>query len=466
MDDTEREVEGLMSLPNEVLSRIFIYVDDSDIPILQQTLRSVIMTRQFWYNRIHRLCEEHVVSPPEEELKEYSIVQLEKWTMRRIRARSTFPVKLQLRSQYRPILGFYGDIFLVPGGRWLLNFHQDLRVYFVDLDSSNLQLDLLLEARMIDPRVSQYQFNGNRIWIDHNAPRLSFHFEGSLADAEGCIWVYIYQVDLVGHGTGAKLVARLITTFRSPRENNPHGSHALNKRYFVQDRGYMSTPGPGVKIFDYRQTLGRRDYPVMECHTFPSEFYSSEMEFIHEDVLAIRSGSTSFHYNPDTESSFYYIFDIESPTSFKLLHKIEIPQAAVVFSRPCWTSQASLITFVSYPISCDARVLHGLVIPHDSKNHPWMVELGNFVGKERLNMGFKLGIFSSLHCNSEEDTISRFRHEWDYTCALPRIGPAYISILKQDVEHMKTFIAFDEDTGRSVHFDDGNLDVVDIVIAG
>lgn len=180
------------------------------------------------------------------------------------------------------------------------------------------------------------------------------------------------------------------------------------------------------------------------------------MVFINEDVLAIRG----------SETSSYYIFDIESPTSFKLLHKIEIPRVSLDFSRTGWTSKASLITFISYPRSCDARILHGLVIPHDSRFHPWIVELGNFVGEEPLNINFKLGIFSSLHCSSGEDTISRFRHEWDHTCALPRIGPAYISILKQDAEHPGTLIAFDEDTVRSVHFDDGNLDVVDIVIAG
>ncbi|XP_006462424.1 hypothetical protein AGABI2DRAFT_179169, partial [Agaricus bisporus var. bisporus H97] len=166
-----------------------MYVDGSDIPALQQktcqTLRSVTMARQFWYDRIHRLCKEQVVYPPEEELEEYSIAELEQWTMRRIRARSTSPVKIQLRSQDLPMPLFFGKTFLSPGGRWLIKPHYDLRVYFVDLDSSNLELHLLLDPKKDDPRISSNHQGlgfGTRIWIDHKAPRLSFRFQGCIAD--------------------------------------------------------------------------------------------------------------------------------------------------------------------------------------------------------------------------------------------------------------------------------------------
>lgn len=139
------------------------------------------MTRQFWYHRIHELCEEKVASPPEEELEKYTIAELEQWAMRRIRARSTSLVTLQLHSRTDPMTeDNYVDMLLVPGGRWLLKIRRDLRVYFVNLDSSNLEQHLLLDSSNTDPRISQYgSVKLNHIWIDRKAPRLSFRLEGS-----------------------------------------------------------------------------------------------------------------------------------------------------------------------------------------------------------------------------------------------------------------------------------------------
>jgi hypothetical protein len=146
----------------------------SDIRKTCKTLRSVIMTRQFWYNRIHRLCKEHLVSPPEEELEEYTIAELEQWTLRRIWARSTLPTRLRLRSRNTEALFMSNTMEFVPGGRWLLVAHGDLRVYFFDLDSNDLEQHLLFDPGHIDSHISNCCTLGNHIWIDHKAPRLSF----------------------------------------------------------------------------------------------------------------------------------------------------------------------------------------------------------------------------------------------------------------------------------------------------
>jgi hypothetical protein len=137
------------------------------------------MTRQFWYHRIHRLCKEHLVSPPEEELEEYTIAELEKWTLRRIRARCNLPTKLQRRSRNvdtSPDTSYHS--LLIPGGRWLLAFRFDGFVYSFDLDSNYLNRYTLFDPSQVGPLTRNFgiTYPGKCVWIDHKAPRLSFRF--------------------------------------------------------------------------------------------------------------------------------------------------------------------------------------------------------------------------------------------------------------------------------------------------
>ncbi|EKM79131.1 hypothetical protein AGABI1DRAFT_128294 [Agaricus bisporus var. burnettii JB137-S8] len=461
MEDADQDVQGLTSLPTEVLSQIIMYVDGSDIPALQQktcqTLRSVTISRQFWYNRIHRLCQEHVVSPPEEELEDYSIAELEHWTMRRIRARNTCPAEIQIRTQ--DVYG--GDTLLVPGGRWLLSPYDD-RIYFVDLDSNNLRMRQLFVPKICVPFTWFRKKIGHRIWLDHKAPRLSFRFLSCIADSDIDTWVTIHQVKLIGHGANATLTGQIIATFRCPKARKPRYLIAFNDRYFIQGRGYQSliTDG-GLEIFEYRQALGCSRYPkLMDSHTLPfSEDCSTHLEFINEDVLATYCDVT------DT----YHIFNIESPTSIKLLHKIKLPGSPFDFSRTYWTPEASLMTFTSSPISSTIKRIYGLVIPHDSKLRPWTVELGTFAGSRiDARITFEPGIFVSLSYNSKTNTISRLVHKWDYTCESSCGGPTPISYLEQDVDvgQLEKLVAFDEDTGRSIYFSKGGPRKFEIALAG
>ncbi|XP_006463778.1 hypothetical protein AGABI2DRAFT_120584 [Agaricus bisporus var. bisporus H97] len=459
------EVQRLTSLPIEVLSWILMYIDSSDISAVKktcQTLCSVTMTRQFWYDRIHRLCEEHVVAPPEEELEEYTIAELEQWSMRRIRARSTSPVKLYLRSREEfPLVTAYDNTLFVPGGRWLLKIRANSHVYFSDLDSSDLEERPLLNPRNIDPRTSHCRVFGNSIlWIDHKAPRLSFRFKSSLiVDKEGDLpstWVYICQVNLTGHGASATLVAQIIATFRNPQQiDSKFVSDAVNDRYFVQERGHELSTTPQLEIFDYRQALERFDYPLMEYHIHPLENYPSDLEFINEDVLA---------FYCDTTSS-YHIFNIESSTSLQHLHQIKLPEAEIVSYQARWAPKATLVTCAGKQYFSDTKTLHGVVVPHERTLPPWTVELGTIPGDFDLGIDLELGIFNSLICHWT-DKISRVVHEWDYTCQSPSGGSTRISILPpEEVYHTMELFDFDEDTGRFLHFGNGSLTVANIVTA-
>lgn len=177
------------------------------------------------------------------------------------------------------------------------------------------------------------------------------------------------------------------------------------------------------------------------------------MEFINEDVLAVYCEVTCS----------YQIFNIESSTSSKLLHKIKIDSDSPNFSRIRWTPNASLITFIEGQHH-ETKTLHALVMPHDSRVHPWTVEIGNLglVGQNYENIQQSLGIFTSRLWN-KTDKFSHFGHKWDYTCESSTCSrPTDISILEQDVDQLGILIAFDEDIGRSLHSDGRELSVVDV----
>jgi hypothetical protein len=155
----------------------------SDIQKSCKTLYSVIMTRQFWYNRIDRLCKEYLVSPPEEEKEEYTIPELGRWAMRRIRARCNPPTKLQLRRQCVATFDIASHCTeLMPGGRWLLAFGYDKPLYVFDLDSNDFKQAILIDTCQGDPRPNKRSGTGQHLWIDHKAPRLSFRFAHSFLD--------------------------------------------------------------------------------------------------------------------------------------------------------------------------------------------------------------------------------------------------------------------------------------------
>lgn len=71
--------------------------------------------------------------------------------------------------------------------------------------------------------------------------------------------MYIYQVNLIGHGASATLMAQIIATFRKTKSIF---SHDLSGHYVVSE-----SMAPGLEILDYRQALGCFDYPLIESHT-------------------------------------------------------------------------------------------------------------------------------------------------------------------------------------------------------
>lgn len=89
-------------------------------------------------------------------------------------------------------------------------------------------------------------------------------------------WVYIYRVNLIGHGASATLVAQIIATFRTPTEETMRRPLCtFNSRYFI--RGLTS--GQKLEVFDYKQALGCFDSPLIESHTVRLEGFPQVRTF-------------------------------------------------------------------------------------------------------------------------------------------------------------------------------------------
>jgi hypothetical protein len=140
----------------------------------------VTKIRQFWHNRINTLTQAHYICPPEDELDNYTVNELEQWTLRRARALDvcTGSRKPQFRKRtvdLRPAaLSRLSNFILIPGGRWLLIRHPSAVVYYMDLDSPEPILHTLFDPHEIDNQIGESKSTIFTTWIDKASPRLSF----------------------------------------------------------------------------------------------------------------------------------------------------------------------------------------------------------------------------------------------------------------------------------------------------
>lgn len=204
----------ITALPIEILSNVFVHLDYPSLlavktvryyprkstfqlsctPESIQTCKALhfaTRSRQLWYEVLAKLEEDYHLNPPEEELNNYTIEELEHWISVRSRAQGMWAGSIQPRSQKRPIVPHPDSKHpcakywkILPGGRWLLTAHtQALMIYMLDLDSTDPQPRLLFDARDLDQRTDGGHHKVNHfIWIDRSKPRLSFRIAGVFGD--------------------------------------------------------------------------------------------------------------------------------------------------------------------------------------------------------------------------------------------------------------------------------------------
>jgi hypothetical protein len=191
-------------------------------------------------------------------------------------------------------------------------------------------------------------------------------------------------------------------------------------------------------------------------HTFKvtyAKVYGKDMQFVHEDILVVRC------YSP----LLFRIFNLKSSTSAIRLCRINASRY-LACSNARWTPEASLLTWIntrSFQVNGDRVIrIFGFVIPHNDRDNPWFVELGEF--RYRDHSSLRLGIFVSMTCDPV-DNISRIRHEWDWR-SQGSGNLTHVSYLEHDVDEPQSIVMFDEDTGRSIHRGRDNTVIVDLVV--
>jgi len=128
------------------------------------------------------LTKAHYICPPEDELDNYTVNELERWTLRRVHALDVFTgsrkphfCKRTVEIQSAGLSGLRSSHFkLIRGGRWLLIRHPSAVVYYMDLDSPKPTLRTLFDPHEIDNRIREPESVTFTTWIDKASPRLSF----------------------------------------------------------------------------------------------------------------------------------------------------------------------------------------------------------------------------------------------------------------------------------------------------
>ncbi|KAF7760893.1 hypothetical protein Agabi119p4_10302 [Agaricus bisporus var. burnettii] len=428
--------------PVEILAQVFLHLDIPGVIAVRLSCKafySVTKTRQFWYNRVSQLIETRYMCPPEENLDEYNIDELERWVMRRCHSRDVFTSRSKPNFRERTLelqsLGLSGPDFrgskLIPGGRWLLILHTSLvkPMRYLDLDCSNPTPRLLFDPREIDNTIRVMKYAKFKIWIDREAPRLSFRL-AIVIFTQDLSRTYICQVDLVGHGANATLVASNIAILRNAQLHMWPLGTALNDRYLVQVwYGIDVSITIRTGVYDYRQALGCLDYPMTQSneHSVGAPTHEN-MELICKDIFAM----------DDQASRSLLIFEIGPSGSLNLLHRIDMYSLSWLKIR--WTPGASIITMMNV----EQEKLQGLVIPHDSSRPPTIVELGR--RNERESGGRESGTWVVVAGDNVPEVII---YDYDQRTLASQCW----------ADFSMSLLSFDEDTGRFLA-DRGNRTLV------
>lgn len=124
----------------------------------------------------------HDIQPPEKELAEYSIDELERWVLRRSRVQDVWAGSIRPRFLSRVIDPHPARPYpkmpwrkLVPGGRWLLIGYPSAVVHVLDLDDTNPAPRVLYDPREFDREPPKQSVDTDyAFWIDRSKPSLSF----------------------------------------------------------------------------------------------------------------------------------------------------------------------------------------------------------------------------------------------------------------------------------------------------
>ncbi|KAF5363553.1 hypothetical protein D9756_000095 [Leucocoprinus leucothites] len=363
--------ETISSLPSEILSKIFLELDCSNLLSTRLTCKGfydVTKSRHFWLEHIQKIKETFGYILPLE-ASCYTTQELDfdidniAWN----------DIKLGKRS--------YLD-FLPGSSRWLLVRQSEAVAFILDVESppSAPDIKVLFDCRgALAPDREHPRWDPKNVfsyWIDRSKSRLSF-----LLVATSFYFytsrVVITEVELSGDGpSNTTFMTRPRTTFRTSlpadlpfwmaKLNNTSswGSMddwrvAANDRYYVEYKIRLSA----MRVHDYRTLVGNDDDPLLVQNSDPVLIrdckFMGDIRFIHGNIL-VALGTTD---------GKIYIFEIHpesdiSPTVPKVeqLHIVDMDGLTYMFSPIKWFPDASKIIFFNGETSLPWAHLR---IPHD-----------------------------------------------------------------------------------------------------
>ncbi|KAF9450192.1 hypothetical protein P691DRAFT_758362 [Macrolepiota fuliginosa MF-IS2] len=444
-------------LPVEIQSRIIMHLDLPallSVRMTRKSLHSLTKLRQVWYNIITQLEKTYKISSLEEEIDDYTTEELEHWALRRSCTQEVWARSKPPHPRTRVVDPY-------PGGRWFLIGNSFALMYVHDLDAAQPEPRLLFDPNEFD---EEEAWDGPTVeyclWIDESKPRLSFRIAGSVMTG-GDARTFIYDVELVGHGASAALVANRRVAFRNSKSGSRDPTFTLNRHYFLEVLGntsrFQTETDKEIQVYRYSEAPGFPNYPVTRPITYQFSGYTCVLaEFVSENIFIINTSQGSlrvFEVACQPESP-------QLPHSIQLLHVVPfICHCRSGIRRFPGSSRLVILAF---------NELKGITTPHNKSVHPIVVELGKLPKAAVSRRGLipnSLGISASLFFRGRKSPVEIATHSWDLN-AQRNLEYAPSSAYIPNLPSGRDPIAYSEDVGRVVFWKEGNRDsllVVDLV---
>ncbi|XP_006455440.1 hypothetical protein AGABI2DRAFT_121372 [Agaricus bisporus var. bisporus H97] len=421
----------------------------------------------------------HGVPAPEEEIDAYTVEELEKWVFRRNRAQALWAGISKNRFRTRivnlPDYPINSSCYckLIPGGRWLLVGYSNATMYVIDLeDATSLTSHLLCDPGEFYKNLCETGNITYNFWVNPSKSRLSLRIAGCVTESFSDARTFVYQVDLVGHGSAATLIARPYAYFpnRGPGYRSP--SFGLNERYVVNHWREDDDEGPAaagqLQVYDYSAKVveGGEDQPMSSdsnpiiCNLSGSFF--NAINFVHDDTFVVLGTS------PDA----VYVLEINPITrSITLLHTIIIETSS---DCDLWWSD-----IVGFPGSSESRMvflgynptfLRGIVIPHHKNIPATKVEFAEVQSDWNQTpnltaLGLSVSLFFQSDWLQDVGLFRIFSQSWDIS--QPNQLADYFSVDYESMNDGFELASFDQNIGRVAYIVyDGStacISVVDLV---
>ncbi|KAF9442410.1 hypothetical protein P691DRAFT_481963 [Macrolepiota fuliginosa MF-IS2] len=440
----------ISTLPPELLCEIFKHLDSHGLSAVKLTCKMFYNTTrswQLWYKLVEScesICGGSKINEPMERL---TILDLERWVVRRLRAYESWlsdaPLALRAR-QFQCSKGATSGTELLPGGRWLLTNTPYGQYFIYDLDSPHTEPQLLFDPGECDEEdKTRDMLTCFSTWVNPSRGALSFRvvvWRRGTPSRGRVTRTQIYEVILEEDGQKFRSTGAPLYTLRTYGKNRRH--IAISDKHLAEIWTVKSREG------GYRLVLFVRWYLADERDNSRYEVRAElvttgilhHIHITHDDHIAVAG------YNSIEIYAVSQFQNLKPQEKLSPLHRVQLPDASSIsyLVQPFPYQNFLWAVFVIY--SKEIRVMR---IPQNASNHPLEATLG-CRSQDWGSLGDPTFVSQTATANLHEQTIDVLTYSWDkeltechfYThqCQLPE--------LPQDYRDGFTIEGVDAATGR------------------